>query len=336
MARPAELARLALPAGAGLGALLGKGSFGQVWPLAPAKADAKADAAPPAVPEPAKADPAVAGARPTEGEPAGGGARWAAADGAAGRWVVKVSSFGGSAERRDTFRREVHFLRELRALGVVPLLREWRIEGDRGVQVIERFDGTLRDLGERQAAAGLLPKRALAFTSAQLARVAALARLLDDLGIVHGDAKLSNLLVRAAGTDIRFSDFGFAGTVPVPSSAGRGREEKRAGEEHTAEAGAPAGGFSPLVGFARHFGCDPQREPLPAGAAGFRLRTPYPAAVAARANSGQLYLALARTGRVFLRTRDGAHIPLSRRRLRRALGLSSADLSAMRAFYKRM
>jgi serine/threonine protein kinase len=55
----------------------------------------------------------------------------------------------------------------------------------------------------------------------QLRRIVALGRLLDARGIIHGDAKLANLLSDASGRRIVFADFGFTGhRTPKPADYG--------------------------------------------------------------------------------------------------------------------
>jgi serine/threonine protein kinase len=320
------LRRLALPQGARLASSLGRGCFGEVWAVTPSSPPVNISVPPTATPvvtqesfvrvplaeklEKSKELPELKSS--SDSEPKSNS--WATEDSADGRWVIKTSRLPhGDAHALDTFRREVHFLRILRSLGAVPLLREWRIDGPLGIQVMERFDGTVKDLGRRQANDGNLGHNShiLVYTSAQLKRIAKLARALEDLGVVHGDAKLSNMLYRANGDDIRFSDFGFSGTND----------------------GNP---FSPLIGFPRTFGCSAERDitKVEGDAVSLRLRTPYPDSVLKRVNSGQLFMYMCRFGnRVMVRSRDGSHVRITRTQLKRLFDLGEADMAALHAFY---
>jgi serine/threonine protein kinase len=112
------------------------------------------------------------------------------------RWVVKLSKFY-SERSRDTFRRECYFLEYLRKHRLVPLLLHSRIEHGFGIQIIQRFDGTLKSLGRKQAIEGKIKgKKSLVFTSKQFAQMVRLTTTLDSLQIVHGDTKPANILFR--------------------------------------------------------------------------------------------------------------------------------------------
>ena len=165
-------------------------------------------------------------------------------------WVLKISNLTDNdkdngdddersmsedeKERRTTFKREVYYLEKLKDEfpQLVPRLKNWRICAGQGLQVLERFEESAKELGQRQAAAfGLDGEDNLAFTKAQLASIATICTRLDKLGILHADAKLANFLVKDDGHMFVMADFGFSGE---------------------ATAAAP---FSPLQGFTTQLGC---------------------------------------------------------------------------------
>jgi hypothetical protein len=118
---------------------------------------------------------------------------------------------------------------------IVPKVMQWNTDcadGTIGIQVIERFDSSAKDLLVRQAKELGLGQGDWAIHLSQLRRIIKLGRDLDALGIIHGDAKLANLLSNAQGTHIVWADFGFTGRR-IPTT--------RAKSPH----------YNPLMGFTR-------------------------------------------------------------------------------------
>lgn len=146
----------------------------------------------------------------------------------------------GESEREDAFMREVMFLDKLKNIKppLVPNLQRWIKCGGQGLQVMERFDSSAKELGQKQASTllNLDPEKNLAFDASQLRSIINLASRLDRLGIIHGDLKLANLLVKGQKRFV-VADFGFAGY----------RNKKKT---------------QPLMGFTGEWGC-PSTEPIP-------------------------------------------------------------------------
>ncbi len=152
------------------------------------------------------------------------------------KWVLKASLID-TPGNRDTFDREIYFLETLGKLhqSIVPKLMQWNTDcanGTIGIQVIERFDSSAKDLLIRQANELGLGRGDWAVHLSQLRRIIKLGRDLDALGIIHGDAKLANLLSNVNGTHIVWADFGFTGRR-IPTT--------RAKSPH----------YNPLMGFTR-------------------------------------------------------------------------------------
>jgi len=162
---------------------------------------------------------------------------------------------------------------------------------------MERFDDTVKMLGLQQAQAlNISGRTSQAFTWKQLTRIIDLAKQLDFMGIVHGDLKHSNMLFRWSdaaknpnNVEICVCDFGFSGTVSG---------------EH----------YYPLIGFMRHYGCNPKRT-IHYGSATksrknvyaggilqprFKLQSPIPSVLLPAMNRCQLYIALAEQTRLYL------------------------------------
>jgi serine/threonine protein kinase len=140
-------------------------------------------------------------------------------------------------ERRDTFEREVYYLDRLKDQypQLVPRLKNWRVCAGQGLQVMERFDGSTKELGQQQVrdygGGGLNPDDNWAFTREQLQSMAALVERLDQLGIGHFDLKAANVFVKNNGRTFVIADFGFSGDF---------RKGAR---------------FSPMMGFSAQYGC---------------------------------------------------------------------------------
>jgi len=181
--------------------------------------------------------------------------------------VIKISHFHENEEaKQDTYRREVYFLELLKDTGIVPALKSSFEQGQIGVQIMERFDGCMKDLGSTQALHKKLLVRSLLFTEKQFQVMCSLAKKLDFMGIHHGDFKLRNLLYQNEGHKIKVSDFGFAGSSTTP--------------------------YSPLIGFVRHYGCPATK--LKVGDS-FQLVSPIPDSVLPFANRMHLYMYFVRS-----------------------------------------
>lgn len=132
--------------------------------------------------------------------------------------VLKVS-FLKTKSDRDSFDREVYYLKFLNTKlpGLTPKLRKSTISSDNkvGYQIMERFDSSFKDLGLSQSVARGLSKGSRLFSWSQIEQAIQLATKLDRLGIVHGDAKLANILYRMLGPRLHivWSDFGFSGCI---------------------------------------------------------------------------------------------------------------------------
>jgi hypothetical protein len=171
--------------------LLGEGSYGSVWSLAPASA-------------------AFSGqdddAEEKQRQNANGK-----------QWILKVSNLDGDASRTEQFDREVYFLRRLQGTGLVPELKMARVCGGQGLQLMERFDGSFQELGVKQGAKwGLHTKHEVAVTQEQIDAVVDLVLKFDKYGILHGDLKRGNILESGGGKRVVLADFGFTGARDSP------------------------------------------------------------------------------------------------------------------------
>lgn len=217
-------------------------------------------------------------------------------------WILKVSTMQGDRDGRlkDTFDREVFYLRHLANAvpKMTPRLLHAGILDKNGLQIMERFEDTIKVLGQSQARGLGIPGRtSQAYTWKQLRRILELARQLDSMGIIHGDLKHSNMLFRwKDGTknpneiEICVCDFGFTGTT----------------DGHQ---------YHPLIGFMRHYGCNPKRtihwsatklkshKSVCAGGIlqpRFKLAHSMPSTLLPVMNRCQLYIALAEQTRLYI------------------------------------
>lgn len=266
---------LKLMPGLQFGGLLGHGSYGNVWALDK-------------IPDYHHSDEKMVDSNPKSS------------------YILKVSNVG-KPKLLDTFRREVHFLNSLKQTKLVPVLHDVEITNGKGIQIMERFDGTMKDLGRRQAFEGKLESKSLSFTTQQLNDMVGLAETLDNMGIIHGDFKITNLLYKDNGNVMKISDFGFSGTLD----------------------GKP---YSPLIGFFRRYGCSAQYDELPENK-GFVLKSPYPEKIYSFANRSQLYMLFYRIrSRLYERNQDGAHIQFNKKKLRKLFELNREALGIIKEF----
>jgi len=193
-------------------------------------------------------------------------------------YVVKTSKLTEDSDSKDVspklldvYRREVHFLQTLKGCGICPNLKDcyFKSNNTKGVQIMERFDGTVKQLAQSQALKyrHWLPKASLLFYPQQLSKMKELVMNLEKRGICHGDLKISNMLYRVQPQkqiSIRIADFGFAGYL----------------DDKT---------YSPLVGFARRYGIAPQTLEDPANGS-FKLVHPLPDSLKPVCNRMHLYL----------------------------------------------
>lgn len=232
------------------------------------------------------------------------------------RFILKVSGFESDKHEQlvDTWKREVFFLKYLRETGLVPSLLMSEHIGEtattattdqkKGLQLMERFTGNLKELGAQQSKwFQNASKRALTYTYAQLLQIFDLAQRLDDLGIVHGDFKLSNLLYRLLGDaknptdepryDFRVADFGFAGFANVPSLKAHIKPEER---------------YEPLIGFLHLYGPVSARirsvitdlnRPT-SGIPWFRLKSPIPKPLLSYFNRLSLYVSMIECEEIYI------------------------------------
>jgi len=134
--------------------------------------------------------------------------------------VLKVS-FLKTKSDKDSFDREIYYLKLLntKCPGLTPKLKKKVLSSDNkvGYQVMERFESSMKDLGLQQSAAKELCKGSRFYSWSHVEQALGLATKLDRLGIVHGDAKLANILYRMLGPRMHmvWSDFGFSGCNTV-------------------------------------------------------------------------------------------------------------------------
>lgn len=246
-------------------------------------------------------------------------------------WILKVSSLLRDRDGRlkDTFDREVFYLKHLSNVKpkMVPKLLYDKVYQKNGLQVMERYDDTVKSLGLAQAKQLKLTGRtSQAFTWKQLKKILDLALRLDKMGILHGDLKHSNMLFRWTDSDpnnveICVCDFGFTGTT---------------NGEH----------YYPLVGFMRHYGCNPKRtihyesamkSSQTAFAGGilqprFKLSSPIPNVLMSCINRCQLYIALAEQTRLYI-WHENQYDRIRPKDLLKMMYLDKADIIETFRFY---
>jgi serine/threonine protein kinase len=250
-------------------------------------------------------------------------------------WILKVSPLIRDRDGRlkDTFNREIFYLRYLAAITpkIVPQLLQAKIVDKNGLQLMERFEGPVKALGLEQAKnLNISGRSSQAYTWKQLMRIIELAKHLDALGIIHGDLKHSNMLYRwlddnhkdnPNAVEICLCDFGFTGKVT----------------------GDP---YYPLIGFMRHFGCNPKRtihygsskSPNSGGIfqPRFKLASPIPTALIPVINRCQLYISLAELTRLYV-WNEKKSTRISPIELRKLMGLDHPDiLEAFRHYCPKM
>jgi len=128
--------------------------------------------------------------------------------------VLKKSLHLQKKSCRNAFLRETFFLRYMQKHHpdlVIRLNRFWIRGRKRGYQLLERGICSAKELGFRQTSkAGIHADSRRTFYVYQIKQMIKLCRKLDSSGVVHGDAKLANLLYMP-NKEFRWSDFGFAG-----------------------------------------------------------------------------------------------------------------------------
>jgi serine/threonine protein kinase len=213
------------------------------------------------------------------------------------RWILKVSDLDGDKERTESFKREIYFLRKLQNTDVVPELK-LAVECDgQGLQIMERFNGSLQDLGYAQGQLfGLHPKYEVALTQEQIDATVDLVHRFDRYSVIHGDLKRGNILQRNRGKHQVVADFGFTGARESP--------------------------YHPLLGFVHNYGCD-TKTLIKDGDT--KLRTPIPKALVPYANRWQIWTDFVGGRKTFIIPVSLQHIlttdnpPYATRQLRRSL-----------------
>lgn len=179
--------------------------------------------------------------------------------------ALKISHLQKDREQMDGFKREVYFLNLLKHTGLVPVLHKSEICGGDGMQILERFDGSLQDLGDMQAQAVGLPKGTKALTVAQLDAIVDLILKFDQSGVWHGDLKRGNILYSINPLTKQFravvADFGFAGMKNSP--------------------------YFVTLGFVRNYGCPSKIIVDEYGH--IKLKQPIPSALKPYLNRWQMY-----------------------------------------------
>lgn len=180
------------------------------------------------------------------------------------KWILKVSNLGKSVSRNDAFRREVHFLTLLSKTGLVPKLQSSSVCNGSGLQIIQAFDGSFKDLGIEQGKSLKMKKAEAVFNDEQIDNVIELVNRFDQLKIIHGDLKRSNILQSNGGQHLVIADFGYSGTLDGPESK-----------------------YEPLMGFTQNHGCP--FKTLTPDFVHIKLEQPIPREIAPYFNRWQLY-----------------------------------------------
>lgn len=200
-------------------------------------------------------------------------------------WILKVTYFDEKSSKKrlieEGFDREVYFLKLFSPSRLTPqLLDAMKSPASTsttirfGLQLIERFDSSLMQLGQDQAQQLLshrsdLKKKiddsSVCFTMEQLDRVVALILGFSRRfpGVTHGDLKRANILQSNNGQRMVLADFGFAG--------GRGSP------------------FHPLLGFVTHHGCSTTTNSAPHNPMALKLQRSVPPALLPYLNQWEIY-----------------------------------------------
>ena len=230
------------------------------------------------------------------------------------RWILKVSQLTSrnpkdAAKQMESFQREVYFLQRLKGTGLVPELKSAEICNDEGLQVMERFDGSLQDLGDIQAKIWKLRANDKVLTGEQLAAIVNLVKDFDQHRVYHGDLKRGNILYSLDPQNGAFraviADFGFSGAHNSP--------------------------YYPLTGFTRNYDC-PSKTITDANG-DMRLEKPIPKTLLPFINRLQLYTDFIGGRRTFIVSKHGNNIaPISATRLATSLGLTKRILAKFRLY----
>lgn len=128
-----------------------------------------------------------------------------------GHSAVKEMGYARQSDIASSIAREIYYNQILSTTDVTPGLEEARVSGDFAELVFRQCRPLLDELEER----GLVPDGRVVLEKAELDRMAEIANVLGQFGVVHGDLQLSQFLVRCQGSpgpagQLYLSDFGLA------------------------------------------------------------------------------------------------------------------------------
>lgn len=131
------------------------------------------------------------------------------------KWVLKISFLDDDFDKQVAAR-EIAIMEQLNDTGLIPRLLKWKMCDDMAMMLMDRWSMTAEQLGrqgyEHFFGKGSNVMNALMFTDVQINKIYALARKLSELGIIHGDLKLDNIMYRVHDDSFIIIDFGFTGT----------------------------------------------------------------------------------------------------------------------------
>lgn len=146
------------------------------------------------------------------------------------RYVLKISYFEDAYDR-EVAAREIAVMQQLNDSGITARLINAKMCSDKALMLMERYDMSADELGERQytkmfGRGSDVLRGSLLFTDSQIRQLFELAVKLSALGVHHGDLKLDNILYRVAEDRFVIIDFGFTGTYrPVATGGTNGAAE---------------------------------------------------------------------------------------------------------------